>query len=208
MTRKYEQKLRAEQVSETRSRIVGATVGLHLEVGPAATSIAEVARRAGVQRRTVYNHFPDDASLFAACSGHWQAQHPAPDPSGWRDLRQGLRELYGWYRETESMLAHVLRDAEVLPALRAVIDPGFGAYLGAARGVLARPYGRSRRVAAALCAATDFHFWRALAPLGDDEAVELGAGLVELAAGTRTRGSRRGSPSRPARSRSARSGSP
>jgi AcrR family transcriptional regulator len=200
MARKYEQKLRAEQVSETRAQIVGATVGLHLERGPAGTSIAEIARRAGVQRRTVYNHFPDDASLFAACSGHWQAQHPAPDPSDWRDLRQGLRELYGWYRETEPMLAHVLRDSEVLPALRGVIEPGFGAYLAAARTVLARPYGRSRRVEAALRVATDFYSWRALAPLGDAEAVELAAGLVELAAGpARTSRSRRGT-ARPARS--------
>ncbi|MCY7302061.1 MAG: TetR/AcrR family transcriptional regulator, partial [Thermoleophilia bacterium] len=41
-------------------------------VGPAATQISEIARRAGVQRVTVYNHFPDEASLFAACSAHWR----------------------------------------------------------------------------------------------------------------------------------------
>ncbi len=201
MARKYEQRRRAEQVSETRSRIVAAAVGLHLERGPAATAVAEVARRAGVQRRTVYNHFPDDASLFAACSAHWRAQHPAPDPAGWRDLRHGLSELYAWYRETEPMTAHVLRDVELLPSLRRVIDPGLGAYLDAVQGVLARPYGRSRRVEAALRVATDFHFWRALAAVGDEEAVELGAGLVELAAGRARRPrSRRGSPARPARS--------
>jgi hypothetical protein len=28
----------------------------------------------------------------------------------------------------------------------------------------------------------DFHLWRALAPLGDAEAAELAAGLIELAA--------------------------
>lgn len=183
MARKYELKQRAEQVEETRRRIVEATVDLHLAHGPAATSISEIARRAGVQRRTVYNHFPDDGTLFAACSAHWQALHPAPSPDVWTDLRQGLRELYAWYRRTEPMLANVLRDAELLPSLRNVIEPGFGAYLLAVQQALARPYGRSRRVAAALRVATDFHVWRSLAPLGDAEAADLAAGLVELAAG-------------------------
>lgn len=196
MARKYELRQRAGQVEDTRRRIVEATVGLHLERGPAATSIAEVARRAGVQRRTVYNHFPDDAALFAACSAHWREQHPPPDPSAWADLRQGLRELYAWYRETEGMTAHVLRDAEILPSLRSVLEPGFLAYMAAVREALAKGAGRNRRVGAALRLVADFHGWRALAPLGDEEAVELAAGLVELARTDRSRGSR----ARPARS--------
>jgi AcrR family transcriptional regulator len=195
MARKYELKQRAEQVEETRRRIVEATVDLHLAHGPAATSIAEVARRAGVQRRTVYNHFPDDSSLFTACSAHWRAQHPAPDPAGWTDLRQGLRELYAWYRATEPMTAHVLRDAEILPSLRRVIEPGLAAYAGAVRSALGKGQGRSRRVDAAIRLVTDFHAWRALSPLGDEEAVELAAELVELARRDRPR--RRARPGRP-----------
>jgi len=191
MARKYELKQRAEQVEETRQRIVEATVDLHLARGPAATSVAEIARRAGVQRRTVYNHFPDDASLFTACSAHWRARHPAPDPAGWADLRQGLRELYAWYRETEPMTAHVLRDAELLPSLRRVIEPHLGTYADAVRSALGKGQGRSRRVDAAVRLVTSFHAWRALAPLGDEEAVELAAEVVELA--------RRGRPRRTAR---------
>lgn len=198
MTRKYELKQRAEQVEETRRRIVEATVDLHLSSGPAATSITEIARRAGVQRRTVYNHFPDDGTLFAACSAHWRSLHPAPDPEQWTDLRQGLRELYAWYRETAPMTAHVLRDAELLPSLRNVIEPGLGAYSVAVQRALGRPYGRSRRVDAAIKVAADFHVWRSLASLGDEEAVELAAGLVELAAARRSRP--RGTRARPGRS--------
>jgi AcrR family transcriptional regulator len=198
MTRKYELRQRAEKVEETRQRIVETTVALHLERGPAATSIAEVARRAGVQRRTVYNHFPDDAALFAACSAHWRAQHPAPDPAGWADLRQGLRELYAWYRETEPMTAHVLRDAEVMPSLRRVIEPGLGAYTDAVRVALAKGRGRGRRVEAAIRLVTAFQGWRALAPLGEEEAVELAAEIVERAE-ARTSLSR-GTRARPARS--------
>src|ERR671939_927127 len=183
--RKYELKKRAEQLEEPRRRITEATVELHRTVGPAATQISEIARRAGVQRVTVYNHFPDDASLFAACSAHWRDLHPAPDPTAWDgDLRTALRELYAWYRETEPMTANVLRDAQTLPALREIVDGGFGAYLDAVREILAKPYGAGERVDAALRAALDFHFWRALAPLGDDEAAGLAAGLVELAAGS------------------------
>jgi AcrR family transcriptional regulator len=182
MSRKYELKQRAEQVEETRRRIVEATVGLHLTQGPAGTTVAEIARRAGVQRRTVYNHFPDDEALFGACSAHWRVLHPAPDPATWADLRQGLRELYAWYRETEPMVANVLRDVDALPSLRRVIEPGFGAYVQAARAALGKGYGDSRRVEAALRLVTDFHAWRALAPLGGEDAVELSAELVELAA--------------------------
>jgi AcrR family transcriptional regulator len=198
MVRKYELKQRAEQVEETRLRIVEATSGLHLERGPAATSIAEIARRAGVQRRTVYNHFPDDSALFEACSAHWRALHPSPDPAGWTDLRQGLRELYAWYRATERMTANVLRDAEILPSLRAVVEPGFGVYMEAVRDVLAAKARRGGRVEAAIRLVTDFHSWRSLAPLGDEEAVELAAGVVELAAARRSRS--RGSRARQARS--------
>jgi AcrR family transcriptional regulator len=185
MGRRYELKQRAERLEETRRRIVEATVDLHRTVGPAATAVAEVARRAGVQRRTVYNHFPDEGALLAACSEHWRGLHPAPDPDGWRDLKQGLRELYAWYRETEPMTANVLRDLELLPALRRVVDPGLGAYLARARRVLAAPFGRSRRVERAVAVATDFHVWRLLSPLGDEEAAELAATLVE---GARARG--------------------
>jgi AcrR family transcriptional regulator len=191
--RRYEQRRRAEQLTQTRRRIVEATVELHRTIGPAASRISEIARRAGVQRATVYNHFPDDASLFSACSGHWRALHPAPDPAGWLALddpggrlRLGLSELYSWYRETEPMTSHVLRDAELLPALARIVESGLGRYLDRAAMVLAEPFrarGRRRqRIEAAATAAVGFHLWRALAALGDEEAAGLAAGLVELAA--------------------------
>src|SRR5438067_7992681 len=122
--RKYELKKRAERLAETRRRITETTVELHRTVGPAATQISEIARRAGVQRVTVYNHFPDEPSLLAACSSHWRDLHPAPDPAAWlaledagERLRVGLGELYAWFRETEPMTANILRDAALMPAL-------------------------------------------------------------------------------------------
>jgi AcrR family transcriptional regulator len=193
--RKYELKQRAERLADTRRRITEATVELHRTVGPAATHINEVARRAGVQRMTVYNHFPNDTALLTACSAHWRALHPTPDLAAWRAvadpgarLRLGLGQLYGWYRETDPMTGNVLRDAQVLPALRAILEGGLLRYLDQARQVLTEPLGargrRRQRVDAAARAAIDLHTWRALAPLGDAEAAELAAGLIELAATT------------------------
>ncbi|HUX32418.1 MAG TPA: helix-turn-helix domain-containing protein [Gemmatimonadaceae bacterium] len=191
-TRTYRLRKRAEGQAETRRRIVEATSELHREVGPAATSVSEVARRAGVHRITIYEHFPDEAALFGACSAHWRALHPAPELAVWGDvesagarLRTGLRQLYAWFRETEPMTANVLRDAERMPALRTIVDGGIGAYLTRAREVLATPLPRRKAVTAAIRAATDFHFWQSLASLGDAAAAELGAGLVELAARAR-----------------------
>jgi AcrR family transcriptional regulator len=191
--RKYELKKRAERLEETRRRITEATVDLHRTIGPAATHISEVARKAGVERVTVYNHFPDQRSLLAACSAHWRALHPAPDIEGWRALadphrrlREALGELYAWYRETEPMTANVLRDAEALPVLGEIIRAGLGRYLDQARAALIEPFrlrGRTRdRVNAAARVAVDFHVWRALSTLGDKDAAELAASLVEHAA--------------------------
>jgi AcrR family transcriptional regulator len=191
--RRYRLQKRAEGMARTRRRIVETTSELHRTVGPVATQLSEVARRAGVQRVTVYKHFPDDAALFAACSAYWRGLHPTPDPAAWRStldasqrLRRGLRELYAWYRETEPMTANILRDAEVLPALRTVVDGGLGTYLAGVRRLLGEPFqGQGRRgelVDAAVRVAVEFHTWRALSTLGDDAAAELASSLVELAA--------------------------
>jgi AcrR family transcriptional regulator len=191
--REYQLKKRGEHMAETRRRIVEASVELHRTVGPAATQINEIASRAGVQRITVYSHFPDEVALFAACSTHWRSLHPAPDPAAWRTIadpaekrRVALSAIYVWFRETEPMTANVLRDVDLKPALRPIIEGGLGRYLAAVHQFLVDTSGvrgtAKKRVIAAARAALDFHMWRALASLGDEEAAELAASLIELAA--------------------------
>src|ERR1700754_3724756 len=114
--RPYRLKERALRQEETRRRITEATVELHATVGAANTTIKAIAERAGVERLTVYRHFPDEAGLFAACSAHWIAATPPPDPGAWarigddaRRLRTALGELYTWYDANERMLANNLR---------------------------------------------------------------------------------------------------
>ena len=142
--RKYEMKKRAERQRETRRRIVEATVELHRTRGPANTTISEIAQRAGVNRLTVYNHFPDITDLLKACSRSWTERHPAPDPTPWAQisdpqerLRTALTELYGFYARTEPMRANVLRDAQTMPELAALLEGSVVPYLEAVRDLLA-----------------------------------------------------------------------
>ncbi len=167
MTRKYELKARAESQDATRRRITAATVELHRTVGPAQTTISAIARTAGVQRVTVYRHFPDERGLFAACGAHWLASDPPPDPSGWAEIADpeercvsGLSRLYAWYGRQEAMLANVARDAPLLPALAEVADPA--PLQNAMRAVLMVGRKDRRRTRAALGHALEFSTWRSL----------------------------------------------
>jgi len=83
-----------------------------------------------VERQTVYNHFPDELSLFKACSAHNRSLNPPPDPEPWKlipdpeeRLRSALTEVYAYYRRNEQMLANVTRDAQASPTVRTVLEP-------------------------------------------------------------------------------------
>jgi len=191
MPRRYELKERARAQEATRQRIVDATVSLHREVGPARTTVAEVARRAGVGRVTVYNHFPDETSLLAACSAQWVAANPPPDPAAWtaiqnpaKRLRRALAELYAYFGANEAMLANVTRDAPLVPALAEVL--GAADHERAMREALhsGRPLkgGRGRRAHAAVGLAVSFSTWQRLTReegLEDADAVKLMVRAIE-----------------------------
>jgi len=189
--RTYRKRLRAEQEAATRRRITEAAVKLHGTVGPARTTVKAVADEAGVQRATVYRHFPTDESLFAACSAHWYSLNPPPDPTAWAEisdpderLRVALTRLYEWYEWAEPMLSNTLRDAPVVPAMRAASEQFAGVFEAIGAILLhGRPErGRRRkRAAAAIALALAFPTWRTLvreSGLGRDEAVELMASRV------------------------------
>lgn len=168
MTRTYTLKRRAEQQAETRQRIVEAAVELHGSVGPAATTVSMVAERAGVQRHTFYAHFPDERSLFMACSGFAFERDPMPDAEPWRTigdpkerLRIGLHAIYDWYERTAELIACVLRDSEHHALTREMNELRGGPYFAAYHEVLGEKLNARQR--ALLPLALSFYTWRTLA---------------------------------------------
>ncbi|GAA3020965.1 hypothetical protein GCM10020229_35240 [Kitasatospora albolonga] len=185
---------RAEDVDRTRQRIVEAAVHLHGTAGPAATSIAAIAERAGVTRLTVYRHFPDDTALFTACSAHWLARQTLPDPDGWariadpvERLAVGLADLYRHYREGEAMLALVHRDQHVVPpAVRDLRLGAFRRYVDTLADAWPRPHDPVRTAVIGHAAA--FTTWHSLCrdqQLTNEQAVDVMTALVRTVHATR-----------------------
>ena len=187
---------RARRVAQTRQRIVEAAVELHTTAGPAYTTISGIAERAGVQRHTVYAHFPDEAELFAACTGLWRDRNPFPDVGGWaaiddphERLTTALHELYAFYSRSGADLVAIFAGAEQAPSMATSLADRAQQYAATA-GVLARGRGargrRRARLLAALEHAIHLDTWRSLCDRGSltpDEAVALLIGLVETADG-------------------------
>ena len=175
---------RAEQVDQTRQRIVVAAVALHGSIGLAATSISAIADKAGVTRLTVYRHFPDETALFDACSAHWQSQQQLPDPGAWsligdpiERLQAGLADLYRYYRAGAGMLTHVYRDFTAMPQAHQQAWRHRDTHH---RDVLAAPFGgtgdKQRRIGTVIGHAASFWTWRSLCAgrgLSDQEAVQV-----------------------------------
>jgi len=190
---KYNLKARAERYQKTRQRIVEATVELHRTAGPARTTITDIAKSAGVERQTVYNHFPDELALFKACSAHNRSLNPPPDPEPWKlipdpeeRLRSALAEVYAYYRRDEQMLANVTRDAQANPNMRKVLEPRIkhqermrdALAAGWAQGDEGR---RGKLLYGALWIGLEFQTWYTLVNqqgFADDEIVEMMAGML------------------------------
>jgi AcrR family transcriptional regulator len=192
--RPYRMKVRAELTERTRQRITQSAVELHGTLGPSRTSLSAVAKRAGVRRSTLYRHFPDEAALFVACSGHWMSQHPLPDLEAWSlvsdpgaRLRNALTEIYAYYAETEPMLANLLRDLDVVEAVAQQFAE-FLNYMELARRTLSigrRERSRAaQRVRAAIGHGLAFTTWRSLVReqgLAAHDAVDMMCHLVGVA---------------------------
>jgi AcrR family transcriptional regulator len=193
MVRAYQLRQRAAKQEETKQRIVEATVALHTSIGPARTSIKGIAELAGVERLTVYRHFPDLQSLFKACAAHSSATDPLPDPGAFREgsaadrLRTALAAQYAYYARNEQGVAAILRDSAVIhvgrgyfrqwDAMTEALLPGWNTR-GARRG----------HVHAVIRHALEFATWQSLVKTGRlpaGQAVELMLALVGDAAGSR-----------------------
>jgi AcrR family transcriptional regulator len=190
MTRTYTLKRRAERQAETRRRIVEAAVDLHSTFGPALTTFSMLAERAGVQRHTLYAHFPDELSLNLACSSlAMEERDPLPNAELWRTienrrerLRAGLTAIYGWYERNAALAACVLRDVEYHAVTKQIVALRFGPSMESYREVLGGTLDAKER--SVMLLALSFFTWRTL--VGDvgvttAEAVETMVQAIESA---------------------------
>ena len=94
--RTYQLGRRAESAEETRRRLVQVTFELHSEQGIAATSMKQIADRAGVGVGTVYHHFATLDDTVMACGQMVMATYPPPTEatfSGVPGMRERLARL-------------------------------------------------------------------------------------------------------------------
>jgi AcrR family transcriptional regulator len=184
---------RAVRQEETRKRIVAATVDLHESIGPLATTISAIAERAGVQRLTVYRHFPTEEELFAACTQHHFGLHPPPDLESWAGIADpkerteaGLRDLFGFWAEIDPMAASVLRDHEVAPDR---VGAGLIAFMNAAAELLTAPWpdqGERGVLPVVMAHLVHYRTWQTLVRdpgLSTDEVVATALAMITSAAG-------------------------
>jgi AcrR family transcriptional regulator len=190
--RPYRMTRRAELEAQTRRRITESAMALHEEVGPARTSISAIAEHAGVRRSTVYRHFPDEEAIFDACSSHFRAANPTPDPHAWDAIADpqtrtetALHDVYAFYGRTHAMYASLLRDEPLVPIVQRRLRSFYG-YLDSVADTLMRGRrlrgGAARRTRAALGHAVSFSTWRSLVDeqgLDAADAVSLMCRLVE-----------------------------
>lgn len=177
--RPYRMGRRAGAKEETRRRIAEAAVELHRILGPARTSVAQIAERAGVQRHTYYAHFPDERQLIEACSGIALERDPLPDVEQWaaiaagaERLRHGLGELYSWYTRNEELISSVLRDAQFHELTREVVELRMAPTLTRASQLLCE--GLAQNSCALVGVALDFGCWRVLSRThGPNDAARL-----------------------------------
>ena len=189
MTRTYTLKRRAEQQAETRRRIVEAAVELHGRVGPALTTFSMVAERAGVQRHTLYAHFPDERSLIMACSGLAMERDPLPDAAPWRDiedrrerLRAALARSTAGTSATPNWPRACCATPNIIPLTKEIVELRFGPYMAAYHEVLGAKLSAKQR--AMLRLALSFFTWRTLvrdAGLKQGAAVEAMVHAIDCA---------------------------
>lgn len=184
MARTYTLKRRAEQQADTRRRIVETAVELHGSVGPAATTYSMLAERAGVQRHTLYAHFPDERTLLLACSGLTMERDAPPEAGPWQAvtdpaerLQRGLGELYDWYARNAALLGCVLRDAEHHELTREIAGMRFGPYMAAYRQMLGGALNERQR--ALLEVALSYFTWRSLTRDGGQDTPTAAATMAE-----------------------------
>ncbi len=104
--RRYRSPLRAEQAAGTRARIATAALELFAERGFTATSVASIAKRAGVSAQSVYAVYGTKGAVLAALLAGLEDN---ADANGWRERiaaeHDPARKLEAFARWTTTILS-------------------------------------------------------------------------------------------------------
>lgn len=144
--RPYESPQRSAASQATRRRIVAATMELHAEQGVLATSMKQIAERAGVAVGSVYYHFPTYDDVVNACGTETVRRLEVPDPGEIGRLPEladraqaAVHALGGWHqREWDYGVHRVLPEHRQVAALQPFVRDREGLRERMARAVLGR----------------------------------------------------------------------
>lgn len=123
MPRRYRLGQRAEQMSQTRERIVRAALELIRTRGPRAATVPAIARAADVAPATVRNHFPEPTDLLAEVGEMVLDDLALPDGAIFAGLdsapervRRLAHELVAFYDRGREWWSIFTGDAAMTPA--------------------------------------------------------------------------------------------
>jgi AcrR family transcriptional regulator len=183
--RAYQQKQRAESAEETRRRLIQATFELHQEQGIAATTMAQIAKRAGVGMGTVYHHFQTLDETVQACGEMVMATYPLPGEEilrGVAQLRERVRVLAQalWAHLDRLTFDRVRADQELVPVLKPFMAAEQTHRLELTRAALA-PFAVDRDVIRVIAALLDIDVYRSLQRMGQslDQAADTIADIIQ-----------------------------
>ena len=168
--RTYQLGRRAESAEETRRRLVQATFELHGEQGIAATTMKQIADRAGVGVGTVYHHFKTLDDTVMACGQMVMTTYPPPTEAifaGMPTMKERLARLArALFEFQDSVIFDIVRpDADRFAIVQQFVANEEKHRIELTRAALA-PFAIDReqiRVAAALL---DIGVYRALQAVG------------------------------------------
>jgi AcrR family transcriptional regulator len=186
MPRRYSMERRSASVDETRDRIINATMALHDEQGILATSMQDIAARAGVALGTVYRHFPSVDQLVPACGGRKMELYPPPSPDVFEALEGAARvkalleALYAHYEAMERPYYIGYAEASKLPVLRGLMDQA-DAHVRSLVAQAIGPSEPSEESMGVAVAMADFYTWFAFnrAGFSSAAAAEVAASIVD-----------------------------
>jgi AcrR family transcriptional regulator len=165
--RAYRMGLRAENVAETRERIVGAAIDLFMARYIDEISLRDVARHAGVALQTLVRHVGSRDGLIQAVAAVLHAQvlaRRAEAPIG--DIQSAIGILVDHYEANGRRLLHALAQEDRLASLHAALDAGRRVHHRWLETVfepfLPRLAAERRLRLAQLAAVTDVYAWKVL----------------------------------------------